>query len=123
MIMNDIDTTGAEMKGASAEYREEMDDCVRRHPESAVLSALFGGLLIGLLILALIPRPTPRSRAAQLLDEVRDEVKNLTGPLMKRGSKLAKQGRRGMLKRLRKSEEMAGDLAGSAQRGWRGLFS
>lgn len=85
--MNDIGPTGGELRSGPAEYREGMDNCVRRHPESAVMAALLGGLFIGFVVLLLRPQPTARSRTMRLLDDMQHQVRDLANLGVKRVKK------------------------------------
>ena len=120
--MNDIGPTGGDARGGASDYRDEVDACVSRHPESAVLAALLGGLLLGLLFLLLRPTPDPRRRTARLLEEMQDQVRSLAKPLMKRTSRLASKGSKHFAKSARRGEGLVERWAHDATDGFKRLL-
>jgi hypothetical protein len=102
-----------EPHGAAENTYHEAEECVRRHPGSALLVTIVAGLAVGLLVRALWPERKPASRALRLLDEIEHRLRHLTEtPLGKAGDAAAdrvhmlgkqlRKGETGLEKTLRK---------------------
>ena len=70
----------------------EVDQCVRRNPGTAVLVAIGTGLMIGLLIRALRPEPTPQRRVMNLLEDLEDRLRDAATPLVRKAGLMASNG-------------------------------
>ncbi len=68
------------------------DECVRANPTRAILAAAGLGIAAGLLARALRHQPEPRSHAKQLLEEIRDRLRDLADPALNRLNELAGEG-------------------------------
>lgn len=85
-------TTDSPLSDTIHKYTAQTDECVRRHPASAVLFALGAGLLIGLIVRGLRPDPTPRQRLTRLLEEFESRLRGVVEPAVEKAGALAHEG-------------------------------
>jgi ElaB/YqjD/DUF883 family membrane-anchored ribosome-binding protein len=73
---------------SAMDYMEEVDECVRRNPASAILVALGVGLLIGALIRTLQPQK-PENRIAAMLGDIQHKLHQLSKPVYRGAARVA----------------------------------
>jgi ElaB/YqjD/DUF883 family membrane-anchored ribosome-binding protein len=84
---SDYEST-AQSEYTPTDYMEEMDDCVRRNPASAILVALGVGLLIGAFIRALQPQK-PENRVTAMLGDIQHRLHQLSKPVYRQAARVA----------------------------------
>jgi hypothetical protein len=93
-----------EPHGAVEKTYQEAEECVRRHPGSALLATIIAGLAIGLLVRALLPERKPEYRALRLLDEIEGRLRRLTGTPLSKTEDTASDRLQTLGKRIRNRE-------------------
>ena len=93
-----------EPHGAAETTYHEAEECVRRHPGSALLTTIIAGLAIGLVIRALWHERKPEHRALRLLDEIEARLRRLTGTSLGKADDTASDRLQMLGKQIRERE-------------------